>query len=82
VCACLAVYKIISLSFQLSEANSKIQELQDKIECLQVLLNESDDKFKDMTSTLILLQQSKTNGGDSKESVPSEKELVRSNVLQ
>jgi chromosome segregation ATPase len=70
------MYKIISLSLQLSEANKKIRELEDKNERLEAELNESEDKCKDVMSTLILLDKSVTRHGDSKKTEHLEKELV------
>jgi hypothetical protein len=67
-----------SLSLQLVEVNLKIQELQEKSECLETLVNElKEEVCKDVISTIILLEQSKTSGGDLKKSEPPEKELVR-----
>jgi hypothetical protein len=71
------LHKITSLSLQLSEANKKIHELEDKNERLEAELNESEDKCKDVTSTLILLDKSMTRVGDSKNIEHLEKELVR-----
>jgi predicted nuclease with TOPRIM domain len=71
------MYKITSLSFQLSEANQKIRELEDKNEHLQAELKESQDKCKDVMSTLILLDKSMTHHGDSKKIEHLEKKLVR-----
>jgi chromosome segregation ATPase len=70
------MYKITSLSLQLSEANKKIRELEAKNERLGAELNESEDKCKDVMSTLILLDKSMTCHGDSKKTEHLEKELV------
>lgn len=67
---------ITSLSLQILEANKKIYELEDKNERLEAKLNESEDRCKDIMSTLILLDKSGTCDGDSKKIELLEKELV------
>lgn len=67
-----------SLSLQILEANKRIYELEDKNERLEAKLNESEDRCKDIMSTLLLLDKSRTCDDDSKKIELLEKELVSS----
>ncbi|XP_033606097.1 filamin-A-interacting protein 1-like [Cryptotermes secundus] len=62
-------------SDQILEANKKIYELEDKNERLEAKLNESEDRCKDIMSTLMLLDKSGTCDGESKKTELLEKEL-------
>jgi hypothetical protein len=79
---CLHKYiKCCFTSLQLSEANSKIQDLAVENEYLSAELKASQDECAALLSTLHLLEQSNASHGDSNKSEPPRIDAVRSHLF-